>query len=540
MPWLARVVMLVLVAATLAVTLTNLFRPLANPDEARYSEISREMAASGDWVTPRLNDLKYFEKPPLQYWATAIAFKAFGVREWSARLYVTLSAYAILGLVGFTASRLAMHEDARAAVLALLASPYFMGLSGVVTLDMGLTLWLTLALCSWLLAERAMLEPRVRRRWMLLMWAAMALAVLSKGLVGLVIPAATLTLHCLVNRDAAPLRRLEWARGLALFFAISVPWFVLVSMRNPEFASFFFVHEHFQRYLTTSHRRVEPWWYFLPIVLLGFLPLAVTLPGALARGWKAAGAARGLAIWSVFIVLFFSASGSKLPAYVLPAFPALALLLGPHLVAMPERRLALWIAPTLLVAVVAAIAASRAAERAREEWARQLYWDAEAWLIGAALLLAAGIAAAALLLWRRQRWAGLATASLAVVVALGVGLEGFERFAPRQSGKFTAQRMASVTSPQTRLYSVDIYDQGVAFYLGRTLTLVKYRDEFALGLDAEPQKGLATFDDFMRDWRRPGDAVAIMQPGHFHIFRMQGLPMQLVHEDGRRIVVRKP
>jgi 4-amino-4-deoxy-L-arabinose transferase-like glycosyltransferase/multidrug transporter EmrE-like cation transporter len=446
MGWITRAALVLLAAATLALSAANLFRPLANPDEGRYSEIAREMAVSGDWITPRLNDLKYFEKPPLQYWATALAFKAFGVHEWSARLYVTLSAYAILAMVAFTAARLGAREDALASTLALLASPYFMGLSGAVTLDMGLTLWLTAALCAWLLAEHEGTPPPRRRRWMLAMWAAMALAVLSKGLVGVVIPGATLALLCLVRRDFSPLARLEWLRGLALFLAITVPWFVAVSLRNPEFAQFFFIHEHFQRYLTTSHRRVEPWWYFVPIVLLGFLPLAATLPGALARAWRAGGPWLGLALWSAFVVLFFSASGSKLPAYVLPAFPALALLLGPHLARLPERRLALWVAPTLVVALGAAVVASRSAERAREDWTRLLYVAAEPWLVGAALVLAAGIALAAFLLWHRLRWAGLAASALAVVAALGCGLEGFERFSPRQSGKIPAERMRAAAA----------------------------------------------------------------------------------------------
>jgi hypothetical protein len=194
-----------------------------------------------------------------------------------------------------------------------------------------------------------------------------------------------------------------------------------------------------------------------------------------------------------------------------------------------------------VVALGAAVVASRSAERAREDWTRLLYVAAEPWLVGAALVLAAGIALAAFLLWHRLRWAGLAASALAVVAALGCGLEGFERFSPRQSGKIPAERMrAAAAGLEARYYSVDIYDQGVPFYLGRPVRLVKYRDEFDLGLAAEPHKGLATFDDFAREWRLPGHAVAIMQPGHFHGFRLQGLPMQLVHEDPRRIVVRKP
>jgi 4-amino-4-deoxy-L-arabinose transferase-like glycosyltransferase len=541
---LARTALAALVLLLAAVTLQNLVRPLANPDEGRYSEISREMAESGDWVTPRLNGLLYFEKPPLQYWAGALAFRAFGVSEWSARLYVTLCAWGVIALVAFTAARLGTRADAAGAVIALVASPYFMALSGAVTLDMGLTLWLTLALCAWLLAERSGIAPRARRRWMLAAWAAMALAVLSKGLVGIVIPAASLALTCALRRDFSPLARLEWLRGGALFLAIAAPWFVAVSIANPGFAEFFFIHEHFTRFLTTQHRRAEPWWFFLPIVALGFLPWAASLPEALATAWRER---RGKTapllpamIWAAFVVVFFSASGSKLPAYVLPAFPPLALVLGRHLARAREASLAAWMLPAVALTAAATWFATRAAERAREPWAKLLYADAEPWLVGAGAAITAGLVASIALLLRRRRWAGLLAAAIGVAAFLACALQAFESFAPRQSGKILGDRVRAAATPDTRIYSVDIYDQSTTFYIGRPVILVKIRDELDLGLAADPSRWLPTIEDFAADWQRPGDAVAIMQPGLFHVFRTQGLPMELVHEDPRRILVRKP
>src|SRR3954466_8144744 len=150
-PFAVRFAAALLVIVAAAVGVHNLQRPLANPDEGRYSEISREMAASGDWVTPRLNGIKYFEKPPLQYWATALAFDALGESEWSARLYVWLSALATVLLVGYTGSRLGGPPGAGlASMLILMASPYFVMMGGVVTLDTGLTLWTTVTLCAFL------------------------------------------------------------------------------------------------------------------------------------------------------------------------------------------------------------------------------------------------------------------------------------------------------------------------------------------------------------------------------------------------------
>ncbi len=273
-------------------------------------------------------------------------------------------------------------------MLALVASPYFMGLGGIVTLDMGLTLWTTTTVCAFLIAE----DPRThaarsRARWLALAWAAMALAVLSKGLVGIVFAGAAVFFQALVQRDAGVIRRMGWAYGIPIFLAIAAPWFVLVSRANPEFAHFFFVHEHFERFLTHEHRRVEPWWYFLPIVALGFLPWAFALPAAVVHAWRSDPLERSrplrvALLWSVFVIAFFSASGSKLPAYVLPVFPLLALAYGRYLAEAASRRLALWSALAVVLAAVLAIAAWRSPDGAREPWMRDMYVAARPWLHG--------------------------------------------------------------------------------------------------------------------------------------------------------------
>jgi 4-amino-4-deoxy-L-arabinose transferase-like glycosyltransferase len=541
-----RVALLLLFIAALAVGLDNADRPLANPDEGRYSEISREMAASGDWVTPRLNGIKYFEKPPLQYWASALAFGAFGVNEIPARLYVGLCGLLTLLLVGYTARRLWGGSYALAAMMALVASPYFMALGGVVTLDMGLTLWTTLTLCAFLVAESPGTDDASRRRWVLAAWAASALAVLSKGLVGLVFPAAAMFLYIVVRRDAGPLKRLEWLPGIALFLVIAAPWFVAVSLANPEFARFFFIHEHFERFLTTAHRRTEPWWYFLPILAAGFLPWMFALPSALAHAWEREAGTRDFrpllfaVLWSAFIVVFFSLSGSKLPAYILPAFPALALVLGRYLVEAPTTRLAWMLAPIAPAAIGLAWAAWRAPLRAREEWTRVLYQEAVPYgLAGAAILFATALAGVYLMRQGRRLFA-------IVVVALGTVLtidcieDAYEELSPRQSGFVVAAKIRPYLARDPRLYSVKHYDQTVPFYIGRTLILVEYVDEFGPGLDAQPAKAVAKLADFTAEWLRPGEALAIMQPDLLKELRAQGLPMQVLHEDPRRVLVRKP
>jgi len=274
---LSRPLILLLVLLAVFISLDSLgARKLANPDEGRYSEIAREMAQTGDFVTPRLNGLKYFEKPPLQYWATAIAFKLFGETEFTARLYSALCGLGCLLLVAYTGRCLFDDETGLLAALVLLSAPYFAALTEIITLDMGLTFWMTLSVCGFLVAQSASNDSS-RRRWMLAAWAGMAGAVLSKGLIGLVFPAAAVVLYCLVQRDLRLIARLEWMRGMALFFVLTLPWFIAVSLQNPEFARFFFIHEHFERFLTTEHRRVAAWWYFFPILFAGFLPWAIAL-----------------------------------------------------------------------------------------------------------------------------------------------------------------------------------------------------------------------------------------------------------------------
>jgi len=542
---LPRWVLGVLAVVALMVGIDNLDRPLANPDEGRYSEISREMAASGDWVTPHLNGLKYFEKPPLQYWATAAAFKLFGENETSARLYVGLCGLATILLIGFAGMRLMNPEAGLAAMLVLVSSPYFLALGGIVTLDMGLTLWTTATVCSLLLAENAA-EPRARRRWMLAAWAAMALAVLSKGLIGIVFPAAAIFLYCVMRRDLAILRRLEWLRGALVFLALAAPWFVLVSLANPEFARFFFIHEHFQRFLTQSHRRVEPAWYFVPVLAVGFLPWVFALPSAIAQAWRSEAGARGpqplrlLLAYSAFVVVFFSASGSKLPAYILPAFPPLALAIGRYLAQAPPRRLALWAALTIPIGIALAAVAWHLPDTTRDEWTRRAYEDAWGIAFAGALLLVVSSAGATVLLRAGLRWAAIAVVALANVLMIDCIEDVYEHLSPRQSGFIVAEKMRPLLKPTTRLYSVSHYEQTVPFYIARTMTLVDYEDEFQLGISIEPERAIETRAEFPEQWLRPGDALAIMHPKAYEELKALGLPMQVVHEDPRRILVRKP
>jgi 4-amino-4-deoxy-L-arabinose transferase-like glycosyltransferase len=520
------------------------YRKLIKPDEGRYAEIAREMAASGDWVTPRLNGIKYFEKPPLQYWATAAAFKAFGENEWTARLWCALTGFLGVLVVSFTGRRLFGRTAGVLAAAALGSSLFYLALGHLNTLDMGVSFFLTCALCAFLSAQSSPAGSAAERRWMLVAWLAMAGAVLSKGLVGLVFPAATLVLYSIVKRDTAEWRRLHIGSGVLLFALAAAPWFIAVSLANPEFPRFFFIHEHFERFLTTTHRRYQPWWYFGPVLALGLLPWTSIAMATLVRNWRSGGAGCDsrlfLALWAILIFVFFSASGSKLPSYVLPILPALALLCGDYCARAGRRSLEphLWVIAA--IAVLALVLLPQMGSRADAETPLHMIADYQRFLTIAALALLCG-AVGALWLVRRER----CHHALLLLAAAGfssgmIGTQGHESLAQSNSAYHIARKIAPSLEPGVAFYSVRMYDQTLTFYLRRTVMLVEYTDEMGFGLEQEPQLGIPTLAQFEVRWRAEHDAFAVMDADTYSTLDGQGLPMQIVAKDTRRVIVRRP
>ena len=231
------------------------YRDLIEPDEGRYAEIPREMVASGDWVTPRLNDFKYFEKPALQYWMTAISFKLFGESNASARLWTALIGFVCGLFIWYLGAKLFNPEAGFYGFIITISGLLFVGLGHYLTLDMGVSAFMVLGVGSLALAQSRRDDPVHVRNWMLLGWSMLAGAVLTKGLIGVVLPGGAVVLYSLWQRDWALWKNLHLFKGLLLFLLLTVPWFVAVSLANEEFAEFFFIHEHFDRYTTTAHQR---------------------------------------------------------------------------------------------------------------------------------------------------------------------------------------------------------------------------------------------------------------------------------------------
>ncbi|WPH18099.1 glycosyltransferase family 39 protein [Variovorax paradoxus] len=520
-------------------------RSLIHTDEGRYAALALEMARSGDWITPRLNGLLYFEKPAFQYWIGALSFQTFGVNEFSARLWPGLAGFLTVAVVGFTAGRLWGRESGIRALAICASTTWIVGNSHFLTLDAGLTLFLTLVLCAVLLADCAKANPSSRRRWIWVAWAAMAGAVLSKGLVGIVIPGCALVLVSLWRRDFGLWRRMHMVSGALIFLALTSPWFVLVSLRNPGFAEFFFIHEHFTRYLTNVHRREGAWWYYLPLLFAGFLPWTSGLPWLMHSDKSGAGsndimARHMLVAWCGFVLVFFSVSGSKLPSYILPMFPALALLLAQRLrdanVAVLRWHLLL---PTLFWVIV--LIASTQIHRLRPAGIPTEVME----VFGAAMRIAAllylvGAAIAWCCLRRRQVTAALLGVAMGHLLATTVVMQSHDAYGQLKSAAPFAEALLRLIDQDTPVFAVRSYDQTLPFYLQRNVVLVDYADEFAFGQLKEPGKSITSLDDFVVRWQSLPRAAAYMSHDTWRELGQGGLPMRVVFEDQRRLVVTKP
>lgn len=333
-------------------------RPLSVPDEGRYAEIPREMLVQHDFVTPHLNGVKYFEKPPLFYWLQASSIKLlnpiietgietgnlwnkakkvedFGsISEWAVRLPNAL--VALLGcLLVYAAGR--MLFERRTGVLSaiiLASSLLYFALARMVTLDMTLSICLSGSLLAFLVAVNN--PASLKRRFLLYSAYIFAgLAVLTKGLIGIVFPAMIIGLWILLTNQWRLLKQLYLPSGILLFLAVVLPWHILVQLKNPEFFHFYFIEQQFLRYSTLIAQRYQPDWFFIPIFIAGFLPWVCFLVQAIVshfpRNWQEFREKNNyifLLLWVGLIFGFFSFSHSKLIPYILPIFPALALLTG--------------------------------------------------------------------------------------------------------------------------------------------------------------------------------------------------------------------
>jgi 4-amino-4-deoxy-L-arabinose transferase-like glycosyltransferase len=467
---------------------------LVGPDEPRYAWIARAMATTGDWVTPRLYGQPWFEKPILYYWMGAIGFSMHLPAEWAARLPSAIAALMAALAIGWLGWKHYGIENKFAESPALFAPLIFstsvaaVGFARAATPDMLFSASITLAMASAAVVLRRARALRsasdefanVARRdstSLFFFGAFLGLAVLAKGPAGVVLAGGAIGIWAAATGRWRAALRLAHPIAIIAWCAVALPWYIVCANRNPQFIHEFIFQHNFERYLTPVFQHKQPFWFFGPMLLLAVLPWTVLLIPTLREGlrqWreKSWNDSPGFyfACWAIFPVLFFSFSQSKLPGYILPAVPPLALLVARAYAqitnrdSISARKIAIALGLTwVAMGVSAAVLIHRVPPGARPTIGLTIY-------ICAVLAIAGGIAIAAL----RLRRSGGAILISALLVAILVELAG-ARILPALDPYISARPHAEMLRNDRRPDRVFMFglrrswSYGLAFYLEREI-----------------------------------------------------------------------
>ena len=494
--------------------------PLLEPDEGRYAEIPREMLASGDFVTPRLNGVAYLEKPPLYYWGTAVSMKVFGETEFGARGFTAAVSVAGILLTYWMGASLAGWRTGLYSAIVLSTSLYYYVIGRLNTIDMTLAVLLVLSIFPAFLYHSG---KRGSRAYLFLSYGASGLAFLTKGLVGVVFPLAVMVLWLVFSRRYREVAKGFSPVGMGIFLAIVLPWMYLVQRANPDFLWFFFVHEQFLRYTSKIHHHNKPFWYFLPFVAAGFVPWVAFLRRVVlavreaSREFFPRDDLALLLSWPLFILLFFSFSGSKLPTYVAPIFPPLAVLFGRGLDLWAEREdgaVRCWF-PLVLSAVLAmAIVVGQSFSRHRMDmsgWASII-------VAPVALVLLWGIVP---LFLRRL---GAERVVFISFLLMAFFLTSLNRPAGAFLGSYKSVRDLSAVltrnlRPDDVVAQYGTFRPELPFYTGRRTILVDMMGELKFGADRAADRADYFLGDreFLRLWNSPRRV--------FCVFKRDAMPL---------------
>lgn len=486
---------------------------LLEPDEARYAEIPREMLQTGNWMVPRLNYVDYFEKPPFFYWANAVSLELFGRNAFAARLPARLATVGVVLVLFFGLRRYFGGRIALLSGLITISAPLFFGLGRTNLIDGMLTLWMTLAVVCLhgFLRERE--EGRSGRGAAAATGLACGVAVLTKGLVGVVLPGGALLVWALLFRRLRRVREILLSWAVPVFLLATVPYFVSVEKAAPGFSGFFWIHEHFLRYATPEASRPGPPYYFLALFLAGFLPWSFLL-GRLGRRFFAPpgdalfprASNAWFALYGGVVLAFFSLSHSKLPPYILPVFPAAAVLVARALLD-DDRPVGKPLAAHAIFWTVAAPAGLFYGVR-KGDLARY----------GATGAAVAAAAALILFSWlavvraRRERLGAVLTVLPGWGVLYAALILAFPRVAVDQSAERLARAAHQAAGDEAVVVAYRTYLQGFPWTLERRIRLYGWKGELAFGSGRGDQSAwFCPAEDFWKDWDSGRKMVVLMR-----------------------------
>lgn len=517
---------------------------LWEPDEARYAEIAREMLVLRDFLVPHLNYVAYIEKPPLLYWLTALAYALGGVNQFTARLVPALSA--MLGLIAtFVFANRAMGRRRALMATAILATaPLYAVMAQVLTTDMLLSALVTVALFA------LFLHRQEGGAWCWIAYVAMGLATMTKGPVGIVLPALSMAVFLWWEGQLrGVLRRFHALGGIALIVAIAAPWFVAISIREPGFFDFYFVGEHLRRVFQGSYSHGEPLYFYLPVIVAGLLPWSLLVPFLTWRRMAPSPARRFCVISTLVIVGAFSLANAKLIPYILPAFPPLAVLLADGIVscawpeerdgariASPDSRILMESGPLLGLLGAGVIVA--AAEAARFRTPYPLMVQPAMYAIGGILVFGGAMTTLAFL--SRLTGAGLSLIVITLTGALCAGTWARLDAEPLRSYAALSRTIAE-RAPAATVICYHRYVQALPFYTRRRVILVGPLTELRFGANHARDANDYFFtsdDDLMRLWYRPGSKVLVIDaPDLARLKNQLGVFTVIAREHTKRAIV---
>jgi 4-amino-4-deoxy-L-arabinose transferase-like glycosyltransferase len=484
---------------------------LVGPDEPRYAWIAREMASSGDWVTPRLYGNPWFEKPALFYWAAGLGFLLRLPPEWAVRLPSAFAALLSAVTIGWLAWRQRGAGNASLASPAILGTLLFstsvaaIGFSRAAGPDMLFTASLTLAMAgaAAILFANGLLRDEGARAansanpllHLILFGASLGLAVLAKGPAGVILAGGAIGIWAICSASWRAAFRFLHPAAIVSFCLIAVPWYWLCASRNRNFLPVFILEHNFNRYLTPAFQHPQPYWFFVVMIGLGMLPwsgllwsLVMDCRRSVHQGtWKTS-FELFLACWALFPVLFFSFSKSKLPGYVLPSFPPLALLLASVLSQPSEAKGETnreWSVVLGLTWIIFGVSTKfwlrRLPDAARAELSRPILFLAVLVVILGLVILALGFS-------RRRGALAITLVAVAAIVEFS-GLRILPALDPSLSAKSYGQMLAQDRHPDRvftyRLSRSWLY--GLGFYLHREVREWSSEDPEAALLLTTPQ-----------------------------------------------------
>jgi len=529
---------------------------LVDETEPLFAEAARQMMETGDWLTPYFNGQPRFDKPPLIYWLMAIAYQVFGVNSWSVRLPSALAAMALMGLGMYTLLTITARQ--RSLLQKPQLCPWGTAWMGAAMIGMNLLtiVWsrvgvsdmvLTGCLGSALLCFfQGYSQPNTKAQnyWYLAFYGLIALAILTKGPIGLILPG--LTLACFFSYLGTwrrPLRELRWRRGLAIVGAITLPWYIaMVWVNGYEYVQTFFGYHNLERFTQVVNRHAGPWYFYIPVVLVGLAPWSCFLPLAIARlqccrrsYWQQQPRVNQLGLfalcWLGSVFIFFTLAATKLPSYVLPMMPAGAILIT---LLWQDSRSNSWAwsvsgyTQTLLLLSLA-IALPWISQWLGGDPFQEVVQESGLLIWGSLILGSAGLISLIVCLQRRVRWLwpinllSFTVFLLVVLLPTAALVDGQRQLPLRQ----LAATIGQVRQPGERLMMVGFKKPSLTFY---TQQPVRYRSR---GMDARQDLNI-----WAREHPQPATALIVTNPKKLMALQLQPQQYELIDQAGTYRLIR--